>query len=71
MIVPCNTNVTVSMKFGGTAFNISSKAYNLGTILSSSNTTCYGGFATAPSPIGEQNLLDLSNHEPHVQQDSG
>jgi hypothetical protein len=66
MIVPCNTNVNISMKFGGTTFNISPKIYNVGAI-SSLGTTCVGGFSTTPTPTGEQNLLDRSNHESHVQ----
>lgn len=68
MIVPCNTDVTVSIKFNGATFAISPNTYNLGAT-STSGTTCVGGFST--TSIGEQNPLDRSNHESHVQQDSG
>src|SRR5260370_19478625 len=68
MIVPCDTNVTVSMKFGGTTFNISPKTYNIGPV---TNSTCVGGFSPTPTDTGEQSPLDCSTHESHVQQDSG
>ncbi len=44
MIVPCNTDVTVLVTFGGTTFNIPPSAYNLGAV-SSQNSTCVGGFS--------------------------
>jgi len=51
--IPCNTDVTVSMKFNGTTFNISPKTYNVGAIVSSlGNTTCVGGFGTIPTHTG-------------------
>jgi cathepsin D len=72
MTVPCNTSVTVSITFGGTRFNISPKAYNMGQVDKFTNSTCFGGFAAAPSTItGEQNPLDRISHESYVQQDSG
>ncbi len=53
-IVPCNTDVTVSVTFGGTTFNIPPSAYNLGAV-SSQNSTCVGGF----SDISERELFRL------------
>jgi hypothetical protein len=70
MIVPCNTSVTVIIVFGGIPFFMFPKTYNIGAI-STSGDTCVGGFSTAPTDTGEQDLLDHSDHESHVQQDSG
>ena len=53
MIVPCSTNVTVSIKFAGTTFNISPETYIVGTI-SELDTTCVGGFTTPSVYTGEQ-----------------
>lgn len=44
MIVPCNTDVTVSMEFNGATFNISPETYNVGA--TSTSGTCVGGFST-------------------------
>ncbi len=44
MVVPCNTDVTITVTFGGTTFNIPPSAYNLGAV-SSHNSTCVGGFS--------------------------
>lgn len=52
------------MKFNGVTFDIPPKTYNLGAT-STSGTTCVGGFSTGST--GEQNPLDRSNHESHVQ----
>ena len=68
MIVPCDTDVTVFVTFGGTRFNISPATYNIGQVTTS---TCVGGFSTTSSNIGEQNPLDRTNHESHSQQDFG
>lgn len=66
-IVPCDTNVTVSMKFGGNMFDISPKTYNVGQV---TNTTCVGGFSTTPTDTGEQSLLNRFTQS-HVLQVSG
>ncbi|KAF8491748.1 acid protease [Russula emetica] len=42
--IPCDTNVTISMTFGGNAFDIAPFAYNLGPTSATGNN-CMGGFA--------------------------
>lgn len=56
MIVPCSTNVTVSINFADTTFNISPETYNVGAI-SELDATCVGGFAAPPDYPGEQPFL--------------
>ena len=45
MIVPCETNVTVTMTIGGAPFDISPNTYNLGFV-AGSDTDCMGAFVT-------------------------
>jgi hypothetical protein len=66
MIVPCDTNVTVSVTFGGIRLFISPKTYIMGPVTTS---TCMGGFGAVNT--GEQNPFDRTNHESHAQQDFG
>lgn len=68
MIVPCDTNVTVSMKFGGTTFNVSPKTFNVGQV---TNSTCVGGFSTTPTDTGEPSPLKSFVPPTHVLQVSG
>ena len=45
MIVPCETNVTVTMTLAGVPFNIFPNTYNLGAV-AGSNNDCMGAFVT-------------------------
>ncbi|SRR6266478_7257346 len=68
MLVPCDTDVTITISFGGTKFFITSDTYNIGVV---SGSTCMGGFSATPIDSGEQSLLDRSAHKSHVGQYSG
>ncbi len=72
MIVPCNTNVTISVAFGGTTFNIPPSAYNLGPVLSGSSA-CVGGFSVSDGVLLRKlfRLLDCYAHHSHVEQGPG
>ena len=72
MIVPCDTDVDMSVTFGSGTLNITAGSYIIGT---SPNTDpnadlCIGVFATVPDG-SKQSLLDSPVHHSHVEQQPG
>jgi len=66
MIVPCDTNMKITMTFGGTDFDIPSSAYILGAV--SNVPGCLGAFAVLDQLSCKQSLFYCPARRSHVEQ---